>query len=719
MSIFDWTTDAIMAIGAFFVSDTFLVVLFWLFAPYVVTWIALVPCHRPWASGSWKWRPRCVAGAAVVLVVLLLPGYPLAVWDGWEVWLKYLPWWLALYVVLACIGPAWLAFKVSERINRACRIVKSVPGKEQEFEIAPPPLGQRPPTLLTGRRIVLFCDGTSNRPDQLSEGISAPTNVYKLYTNLVKNEAQTGWYDPGVGTETSSESLVGKKLGAVAQMVGWLRATPFFGAFVKIRTILEAGFGVGITENIVQAYTEIVRQYRPGDRIYLIGFSRGAYTARCVAGVIRRCGLLRPENIRYSKDVVRLFSMRQSAEMNVPIDPSFVHQQLPAVEFLGLFDTVGSLGVPMWGWWFNARTFFRNTPLSTDPSPICINVYHAMAMDERRAQFFPTPFDKRLPSDTWTETLQEVWFRGAHCDVGGGYADPGLSDLALEWMLDACEQHRLAFDPGLRRSLRGDPLARLHDELQNQRAWRLLGSWPRWHPVATSLHPSVAVRAAAIADLGRHDMTIVKGSKKETFTASAQREWDRTGLILLGRGERYRLTWLEGEWRDKECPPCGPSGQPGDDWVRRMARWRRRLPDENYMTLCITITHPRPWPLREGSLGRLFSYLFVRDPAELVRQIAPVGRDLTEPNKSVVIQNNGDAGLLHIFANDAWMTAANNSGGLVMTIEHLDYRQAIDEPLWTFAPTVRRRSAQRGRRKTEGKGWIPADLQSWRWRKSA
>ena len=103
-------------------------------------------------------------------------------------------------------------------------------------------------------------------------------------------------------------------------------------------------------------------------------------------------------------------------------------------------------------------------------------------MDERRAQFFPTPFDKTLPAGAWTTTLKEVWFRGAHCDVGGGYADPGLSDIALEWMLGACMAHGLVFQRGLLASLRPDPLARLHDELQRQPAWRLLGSWPRWHP---------------------------------------------------------------------------------------------------------------------------------------------------------------------------------------------------------------------------------------------
>ena len=410
--------------------------------------------------------------------------------------------------------------------------------------------------------------------------------------------------------------------------------------------------------------------------------------------------------------IVRLFRMRREADKNVPIHWSYVHAELPAVEFLGLFDTVGSLGVPMWGWWFNSLKFFRNTPLSTDPSPICVNVYHAMAMDERRAQFFPTPFDKTRPAGAWTTTLEEVWFRGGHCDVGGGYADPGLSDIALEWMLGACAKHGLEFDPGLQRLLRPSPLALMHDELQRQPAWRLLGSWPRWHPVTDSLHPSVAARATANTGLGRHDMTVV-GPAPVTFTAGAQREWDRTGLILQGGGERYRLTWKSGEWHDEELPPCGPSGQPGKEFIRWLLRFRRRLPAENYMALCITIAHPRPWPLREGGLSRLFYYLFVRDPWELRQQVAPVGCDLKVRGDSVVIQNNGADGLLHVFANDAWMTAANNSGGLEMSIERLPANSVVGEPIWTFAPRVSRRG-KKGR-----SDWIPADFQPWRWSRSA
>lgn len=692
--IFDWIGRQMDAVIALLTSGQVMLVLGSLLATWLVVRVLLATVHRPWQSAYWTLYPLGVAVAAVALILLLWPGQP--------------RWALALSCVVSCAGAAWLALGVSGRVRRARQIVvPGLPGKPQKFEADSIHL-DRPPAA-GGRRIVIFCDGTSNRPDQKSDGVPAPTNVCRLSDDLIRTEKQTGWYDAGVGSETSSEAVAGATAGRIAAMIGWLQASRAAGLFTKVRTVSETAFGVGITENIVQAYAEIVRQYRPGDRIYLLGFSRGAYTARCVAGVIGRCGLLRAENIRYAPDVVRLFRTRKATNKNVPIRSELVHASLPAIEFLGLFDTVGSLGVPMWGWWFNWRLFFRNSPLSTDPSPICLHVYHAMAMDERRAQFFPTPFDRPGPT-AWTRTLEQVWFRGCHCDVGGGYADNGLSDIALAWMLHACERHGLIFGGEVRRTLRPDPLARMHDELQRQPAWRLLGSWPRWHPVSGSLHPSVLRRAEALHALDRHDMRPV-GCKPLAFTAGAQREWDRTGLVLAGIGQRYRLTWKEGKWCDKECLPCGPAGQPGRELMRWLFRFRRRLPRENYMTLCIAIAHPRLWPLREGGLVRLARYLFLRDPKEMREQVAPVGRDLLEPGDSVVIQNNADDGILYLFANDSWMTAANNSGGLELTIERLAPDSDVTAPLWTLSPVIA------GKRRPTG--WRGTHNEAWRWRRSA
>ncbi|MFC7542457.1 phospholipase effector Tle1 domain-containing protein [Siccirubricoccus deserti] len=289
----------------------------------------------------------------------------------------------------------------------------------------------------------------------------------------------------------------------VLETVGSRTGGQIAATFGRLRRLIEGATGIGITENIAQAYAEIVRQYRPGDRIYLIGFSRGAYTARCVAGVIGRCGLLRAEYGRYADDVVHLYRTRADPAQVVPVPRSMIHDPDEVrIEFLGLFDTVGSLGVPLWGWWFRVLPIWRNRSLSTDPMAICRYVYHAMAMDERRSQFFPTPFSR--PKDTGTR-LQQVWFRGAHGDVGGGYAETGLSDITLAWMVEAARRHGLRFNAWIDENRRPSAIARLHDELRRKPSWRLFGSWPRWHPVPGAdepadpappgtLHPSVLER---------------------------------------------------------------------------------------------------------------------------------------------------------------------------------------------------------------------------------
>lgn len=229
--------------------------------------------------------------------------------------------------------------------------------------------------------------------------------------------------------------------------------------------------------------------------------------------MIHRCGLLRAEYLRYADDLVHLYRTRERPSDPVPDwmkhDPAAVR-----VEFLGVFDTVGSLGVPLWGWWFRALPHWKNEALSTDPMPVCEHIYHAMAMDERRSQFFPTPFARPKTGGT---TLEQVWFRGAHADIGGGYAETGLSDIALAWMVAAAERHGLTFGDEIATGRRPDPLARLHDELARKPAWRRFGSWPRWHPVPDAedpaapappgtLHPSVLRRMEVAHDrLGRPD----------------------------------------------------------------------------------------------------------------------------------------------------------------------------------------------------------------------
>jgi uncharacterized protein (DUF2235 family) len=275
------------------------------------------------------------------------------------------------------------------------------------------------------KRLIVCCDGTWNRPDQIENGLAAPTNVAKIALAVLR-EAPDGTpqllhYHPGVGTRR----------------------------FERMR---GGAFGFGISRSVRDCYRFLVENYEPGDELYLFGFSRGAFAARSLAGLVRNSGILRPQHFARIPDAYRLYRAgRKSAE------PREIEAQLfrrmhshpdqnPMVHFIGVWDTVGSLGIPVDGFGLgrlvNGLWGFHDTELSSRVR----YAYQALAIDEQRSPFRPTPWT--LGSDPAEQTLEQVWFSGVHCDVGGGYRDPALSEIALLWMADRASRAGLALDPG-------------------------------------------------------------------------------------------------------------------------------------------------------------------------------------------------------------------------------------------------------------------------------
>jgi len=540
-----------------------------------------------------------------------------------------------------------------------------------------------------GRRIVILCDGTSNRPDNHPEGESIATNVWKLAGFLRNDDTQIIWYEAGVGSDSSSTAIRAKRTQYLLSLTGFAQGTKIFAGLEMLIKLIESGFGIGISETIVNGYNTIVRLYRPGDQIYLIGFSRGAFAARCIAGVISRCGLLRAEYARFAADVVQIYRTRANPDIDEPLrldmaypgvgsrlEPKAKHAV--AVEFVGVFDTVASLGFPLWGWWFRASPVWQNLPFSTDPAKVCRAIYHALAMDERRAQFFPTLYTMPI-SGSRPAVLEQVWFRGAHGDIGGGYPRHDVSDIPLRWMMDAMSQHGLKFRSEVTATLVPNPLGTLHDELVREPTWNLFGSWPRWHPVPghdettqqSKLHPSVIERAATVeCQIGRPDLLNI--TKKEEFVVITNTPWFRTGLILE-KSRYYRMTYLGGLTRDGESSPANPGGQGSS---RRFSLFKPRLPDKHRMFLAAAIAHPRIWTPQEKGLLEGVRYLLGNGPKLLLEQIALIGSELAETNNSIFIKSNAPSGLLYLFVNDVWQTAGNNSGGPRLSIEPVEGSEA-------------------------------------------
>ena len=275
------------------------------------------------------------------------------------------------------------------------------------------------------KNIIVSTDGTWNTPDQTDRGRVVPSNVVKI-SRAVADQSPTGdeqicYYDTGVGT------------------AGWLD---------KIR---GGAVGRGLGVNILQAYDFVCRLYEPDDKLYLFGFSRGAFTIRSLAGMVGRCGIRKDLAGVDTKTKKQLLNETFELYRQKPSDDT--KQKAKAfreanchgsteIHFVGVWDTVGALGIPVKGLkWIARRKFkFYNPRLG----PHIKNAYHAIAIDERRGPFEPTLWETQnvVPG----QVVQQVWFPGVHSNIGGGYVDRGLSDRTLLWMAIKAYESGLGLD---------------------------------------------------------------------------------------------------------------------------------------------------------------------------------------------------------------------------------------------------------------------------------
>lgn len=275
-------------------------------------------------------------------------------------------------------------------------------------------------------RLIVCCDGTWNVPDQIRHGHSMPTNVAKLARAVATGEGsgQRLFYETGVGTSPDEHLLGG-------------------------------AFGLGLSQNVRKAYRFLARSYVPGDVIFLFGFSRGAYTARSLAGLIQTCGILRAEHVDCVEEAFALYRERTSRtrpdSLAAEIFREMYAHDSNEILFIGVWDTVGALGIPdgVPGWGAIAKHTpgweqlwgFQDTGLGANVR----FAHHALAIDEQRLPFKPTVWASPPAAG---QTIEQVWFAGTHTEVGGGSADSSLSDIALLWMIDRAQQHGLTLKPG-------------------------------------------------------------------------------------------------------------------------------------------------------------------------------------------------------------------------------------------------------------------------------
>lgn len=323
------------------------------------------------------------------------------------------------------------------------------------------------------KNVVICCDGTGNQYGEYN------TNVVKLVEVLERGSPnQLVFYDPGVGT-----------LGA--NIVATQTAT-------YIMRLLGLAFAYGITKNIEDAYAFLMNVYEEGDRVFIFGLSRGAYTARALAGMLHKCGLLRKGNRNLIQYAARMYR-EGSDELANGFKSTCSRECKP--HFVGIWDTVKSVGL------FIPRKY----PIAKLNEDVAYG-YHAIAIDEKRSKFRPHLWD---PPGSG-QTIEQVWFAGVHADVGGWHDEDGLSNIALKWMVEKAKAQKLLIDwPKFKTMVveRTDHKGKMHNPLLP--FWWLLLWWRRIIPHGALVHESVLERINAGIGykpknlLGRKDIKIV------------------------------------------------------------------------------------------------------------------------------------------------------------------------------------------------------------------
>jgi uncharacterized protein (DUF2235 family) len=308
------------------------------------------------------------------------------------------------------------------------------------------------------KRIVVCFDGTWNDPEN-----ATPTNVLRMARAIRPEDGngvqQVVFYDWGVGTYH--------------------------------QTIRGGIAGLGIQKNIQDGYRFIVQNYDEGDSLFLFGFSRGAYTARALAGMLNCCGILtrdRAHEIPAAFDFYKNKNAKpSSSEAKTWREKHTYGAGRGLVDFIGVWDTVGALGIPN-----RVLAFVEQQDLFFDVvlgSNVAV-ARHAVSIDEMRADFRPTLWGPKDSVD-----IQQVWFAGVHSDVGGGYEPRDgmqLSDIPLDWMAKEAAKNGLLFEPHLVGPVDGLHLASAHRSYKG--FFRVLGRERREIPTNAVLHASVKQR---------------------------------------------------------------------------------------------------------------------------------------------------------------------------------------------------------------------------------
>jgi uncharacterized protein (DUF2235 family) len=332
------------------------------------------------------------------------------------------------------------------------------------------------------KRIVLCTDGTW-------DDTANDTNVYKVSKALTIAADQVGFYDDGVGADR-----------------------------LPIEKVVGGAFGTGLFQKVKDGYTQVAQLYEQDDPIFIFGFSRGAYTARSIAGMIAVCGL--PTKDFDGKMVEAAFQAYRN-KLQRPALLAQLNQNYnlydAKITMVGVWDTVGSLGIPaIFGGVDPALYGFLDTGLHPD----VLNAYHAIAIDERRIEFPPTLWTSQPAAG---QKIEQIWFTGVHSDVGGGYGDDpstgtALSDITLSWMMSKAWALGLETDPAFKAAYTTLDAKYALDTLHN--SWNVGWGFPRSRSISetASLSNSVVIRYQNLESFRPGNVKFLNGAPAAGYT---------------------------------------------------------------------------------------------------------------------------------------------------------------------------------------------------------
>ncbi len=515
------------------------------------------------------------------------------------------------------------------------------------------------------KHLFVCCDGTWNSPDSVQDGVPVVTNVYKFYNAIERDPTgvprQEPYYHSGVGAEEGGSFIARMK-----------------------NKFLGGAFGTGLERNILSAYKWLCDTYEHDadpvrcDRIFMVGFSRGAFTVRSLSSFLWACGLLPREGgapVAYAAVRARFEAYKAYKQAARKADEAGrqaltrtcrADNVVPKIHFLGVWDTVGALGIPRklkWASIFGKDHEFNDTSLND----AIVNAYHALAMDERRSNFTPTLWATQLPPGA-QRTLVQTWFPGAHADVGGGYKETGLSDVALKWMLDKAALHGAVFRKAAG-AVVGDSSGVIHNSAREMKD--ILATQPRAVPLLAALNQEGAPGLALPFGQGFHAgalrrqtdpplsqspfwlTTVLAPQTPQTVEVFARDFWTLTG-IYLRQGVSYTFqaagTWQKGR---QVCDANGYRSLAASLWRMLPRVAKLRVPNLRKLALVgVLITPGNP--------------TIAGDPVQVTRVFAgdPGGKAVTA----------AVSGYLYCFPNDVQPLVKeaafyqDNRGSLTLTV---------------------------------------------------